>query len=79
MRALEDVRSMVRSTKSRKYIDEAIDAYGAGAYRAAILALWIAVVSDLIDKISILAEAGEPSTFALCRELGGDVAEGAGT
>lgn len=69
MRALEDVRSMVRSTKSRKYIDEAIDAYGAGAYRAAILALWIAVVSDLIDKISILAEAGEPGALILRTSL----------
>ncbi|GHJ06443.1 hypothetical protein TPA0907_08100 [Micromonospora humidisoli] len=40
-------------------MDEAIGAYNNGAYRSAIIALWIAVVADIIDKIRAMAEQGE--------------------
>ncbi|SNY66977.1 hypothetical protein [Paractinoplanes atraurantiacus] len=42
---------------------------GAGAFRSAILAIWIAVTSDLIDKIRLLAEQGEPAAAASAKEL----------
>ena len=50
---------MVVSSQSRAYIDEAIGAYQSGAYRSSILALWIAVVTDIIDKIRAMADQGE--------------------
>ncbi|MFC9501102.1 DUF6177 family protein [Streptomyces sp. NPDC056982] len=33
-------------------------AYGAGAYRSALISIWIAVVADIIDKIRLLADEG---------------------
>lgn len=65
MRALEEYRSIVRFAKSKKYIDEALSAYNGAAYRSAIIAIWIAVVSDLIDKIIILADEGELAARSL--------------
>ncbi|MFI7646694.1 hypothetical protein ACIBTZ_11520 [Micromonospora sp. NPDC049460] len=64
MRALEDLRVQVLSTQSRRYIDEAIAAYGAGAYRSAIIAIWIAVTADVIYKIRLLADQGEGAAQA---------------
>ncbi|WP_306972245.1 hypothetical protein [Streptomyces canus] len=59
VRALEDIRNRVRSTNSRRYVDEAIAAYGGGAYRSALIAIWIAVAADLIEKIRFLADEGD--------------------
>ncbi|MEU1889139.1 hypothetical protein ABZ491_27090 [Micromonospora rifamycinica] len=59
MRSLEDLRNAVVSNQSRAYVDEAIGAYNSGSYRSSILALWIAVVADIIDKIRAMAEQGE--------------------
>ncbi|MFB7559797.1 hypothetical protein [Streptomyces brevispora] len=58
MRALEDVKNQVRSLTSRRYVEEAVAAYGAGAYRAALISIWIAVAADIIGKIRLLAEEG---------------------
>ncbi|MCM2413221.1 hypothetical protein [Streptomyces sp. RKAG290] len=58
MRALEDVKNQVRSLTSRRYVEEAVAAYGAGAYRAALISIWIAVAADVIGKIRLLAEDG---------------------
>ncbi|MGW1011327.1 hypothetical protein ACWD4X_15035 [Streptomyces termitum] len=58
MRALEDVKNQVRSLTSRRYVEEAVAAYGAGAFRAALISTWIAVAADIIDKIRLLAEDG---------------------
>lgn len=69
MRAMEDLRAQVRSNRSRDYVDEAIAAYTAAAYRAAVISIWIAVVSDLIDKIDILAENGEPAAVSMRETL----------
>ncbi|GAA4259782.1 hypothetical protein [Dactylosporangium darangshiense] len=69
MRGVDVLRARVVSSRSQRYVDEAISAYGAGAYRAAILSLWIAVTSDLIDKIRLLAEQGEPAAVASAKEL----------
>lgn len=65
---LADIESLslrCRSEQSRDYIAEATLCYRAGAYRAAIVSTWIAVVFDLIDKIRDLAVAGD----AAAREL----------
>ncbi|ALC18339.1 hypothetical protein ACH46N_21850 [Streptomyces pristinaespiralis] len=64
MRALEDIRNQVRSAKSRRYIDEAIAAYSGGAYRSALIAIWIAVAADLIEKLRFLADEGDANAKA---------------
>lgn len=59
VRALEDIRNQVGSANSRRYIDEAIAAYSGGAYRSALIAIWIAVAADLIEKLRFLADEGD--------------------
>lgn len=62
---LDELVLTVRDKSSRSYILEAINAYRGGAYRAAIVATWIAVSYDIIAKIRELASQGDPqaSTF----------------
>lgn len=74
MYALEDLKNRVRSRQSRRYIDEAIAAYGAGAYRSAIIAVWIAVAADLIEKIRLLADEGVPAAEDLRKNLDAAIA-----
>jgi hypothetical protein len=45
--------------RSRKYIQEAVQCYKAGAYRSSVVACWIAVVFDLVDKIREIAATGD--------------------
>jgi hypothetical protein len=40
----------------RAYAQESVTCYFAGAYRATIVSIWIAVVFDLYQKIRYLAE-----------------------
>jgi hypothetical protein len=59
VRAIEDLVNAVRDDKSRRYLDEAVRAYQAGAFKAAIVATWVAVALDLVAKIRELAAVGE--------------------
>ncbi len=61
MENLADIEALAlkcHSEESKSYISEAMQCYKAGAYRAAIVNTWIAVVYDLIDKIRELKLAG---------------------
>lgn len=60
--SLTDLESLIltaRTERAKKHIADAYAAYQAGAYRAAIVVTWIAVVFDLIDKIRELVLAGD--------------------
>lgn len=60
--SLADLDTLVlkcRAERSRDYISESIQCYKAGAYRSAIVNVWIAVVFDLVDKIRDLALAND--------------------
>ncbi|MFA1551475.1 hypothetical protein [Actinomadura chokoriensis] len=59
MRSTEELLSLVRDRESRQYVGEAIRAYQAGAHRAAIVSVWIAVSLDIIGKIRERATAGD--------------------
>lgn len=59
MRAVEDLAGDVRDDRSRRYFDEAVHAYQAGALRPAIIATWVAVALDLVAKIRHLADDGD--------------------
>jgi hypothetical protein len=56
---LEELVLTVRDPSSRGYIEEAIRAYHAGAYRSAIVATWTAVAYDLIQKFREMGSGGE--------------------
>lgn len=54
---------------SRLHIREAMRCYDAGAYRSAIVAAYIAVSFDLIEKLRILAASGDMEAKRLLDEL----------
>lgn len=62
---LDELTTRCRTASAKEHIAEAIASYRGGAYRAAIVMSWIAVVFDLIDKVRDLSTAGEPSATAL--------------
>lgn len=60
--ALLDIESLVervRSQAAKSFIDEAVRCYQIGAYRSCVVATWIALVYDLLDKLRELALAGD--------------------
>jgi hypothetical protein len=58
---LEELILQCRTERSRDLVGDAFGAYRAGAYRAAIVTTWIAVVFDIIDKLRELAATGDKS------------------
>lgn len=48
-----------RTDSARTYIEEAVKCYRSGAYRSAIVATWVAVVYDIVDKLEELSLAGD--------------------
>jgi hypothetical protein len=66
--SLADIEALLlrcRSEQSKEYVSEAILCYRSGAYRAAIVGTWIAVVFDLMDKIRELAVSGDGTALTL--------------
>ena len=56
---LDEMVSDCPDPRSRKYIREAVQCYKAGAYRSSVVACWIAMVFDLVDKIREIGAAGD--------------------
>lgn len=69
MRALEDLLGSVDDRASREHLREAMRAYDAGAFKAAIVSLWVAVAVDLVGKIRAVADQGEPEAIRHVEEL----------
>lgn len=68
LESLADIEALTlrcRSERSREHIAEAVLCYRAGAYRAAIVGTWIAVVFDLIDKIRELSASGDGNAIKI--------------
>ncbi|RZJ84710.1 MAG: hypothetical protein EOO64_03060 [Massilia sp.] len=60
---LEDLDELIlrcRDEKARSYIAEAVSSYRVGAFRSSIVASWVAVCFDIIEKLRELALAGDP-------------------
>ena len=55
LRDLDELVLSCFNKKARQYIDEAVRCYKAGAYRSAIVATWIAVFFDIVEKLRDLA------------------------
>jgi hypothetical protein len=58
---LDELTLRCRDERARLYISEAVSSYRAGAFRSAIVASWIAVCFDVIEKLRELALAGDLS------------------
>jgi hypothetical protein len=56
---LDELVLLCRDDKARLYLVEAVACYRSGAYRSAIVATWIAVCYDIIDKLRELALSGD--------------------
>jgi hypothetical protein len=56
---LDELVLLCRDEKARLYIAEAVACYRSGAYRSAIVATWIAVCYDIIDKLRELTLSGD--------------------
>lgn len=55
---LDDLVSICKDFDSKSYINEAVNCYKNGSYRACIVNTWIALVFDLTKKIHELYESG---------------------
>ena len=66
---LDELVLRCRTEEGRKYITEAVTCYKAGAYRACIVATWVAVVYDLISKIRELALSGDAAAQQIVQDL----------
>ncbi len=66
---LDEAISIIPDPAVRIYAREAVDAYRAGALRAAIASIWVAVCSDVIEKIRFLASLEEAAAVEIERIL----------
>lgn len=66
---LDELTLRCRDEKTRRYITEAVASYRAGAFRSAIVATWIAVCFDVIEKIRELAIAGDKEAEVQLRDI----------
>lgn len=66
---LDELILRCRTDQSKEYIQEAMDCYRAGAFRACIVSTWIALVFDLIDKIRELDLSGNGKATILYKKF----------
>lgn len=70
LRDLDELVLTCRTDEARTYVSEAVACYKAGAFRACIVATWIAVVYDLLAKIRELSLGGDTEAQGITTELG---------
>ncbi|UYC12709.1 hypothetical protein [Xanthomonas sp. CFBP 8445] len=66
---VEVLAERVRSIAAKSFIEEAVRCYKVGAYRSCIVATWIALIYDFVDKFRELALAGDASAVQLVAEF----------
>lgn len=64
LHSLDEMVIAVRDLESKRLAQEAVTAYQAGAYRASILSIWVAVCADIISKLRELAGGGDMAALA---------------
>ncbi|PKG55245.1 hypothetical protein [Shewanella sp. GutDb-MelDb] len=62
---LDELLQSVRNRYSQEYLREAVIAYRAGAYRAAVTSTWISICVDVIQKIKELSVGGDAAAAKL--------------
>lgn len=68
-RDIDELVLACRSQRARSYLAEAVSCYKSGAFRACIVATWIAVVNDIVDKLRELADSGDKNALKKIEEL----------
>ena len=71
LHSLDALVLSVRDTESKRLAHEAVTAYQAGAHRAAILSIWVAVCADIISKLKELSTGGDAAALAEVKSLEG--------
>lgn len=66
---LDELVLLCRDEKARSYISESVASYRAGAFRAAVVATWIGVCFDIIDKLRELSLSGDKEAELHSTEL----------
>ncbi len=66
---LDELTLRCRDERARLYISEAVSSYRAGAFRSAIVATWIAVCFDVIEKLRELSLAGDKEAEKFVQDL----------
>lgn len=66
---LDELLLACRDQRAKDYLFEAIASYKASAYRSAIVATWVAVCFDFIEKIHELALAGDKEAEKLSIDI----------
>lgn len=66
---LDELVLRCKDAQSRDYVAEAVASYRAGAYRASIVATWIAVVFDFLHKLRELERTGDPMARTVLEEF----------
>jgi uncharacterized protein YggU (UPF0235/DUF167 family) len=66
---LDELIVSCRSEDARSYVSEAVACYKAGAFRACIVGVWIAIVYDLLAKIGDLALGGDPEAQKITHDV----------
>lgn len=66
---LDELILRCRDDRAKAYVREAVASYRAGAFRSAIVATWIAVCFDFIEKLQELALAGDKEAESQVGEL----------
>jgi hypothetical protein len=66
---LDELTLRCRDDKARLYIGESVASYRSGAFRSSIVACWIAVCFDVIEKLRELALAGDKEAEKQVQEI----------
>ena len=66
---LDELILRCRDERAKAYLYEAVVSYRAGAFRSAIVATWIAICFDFIDKLQELSLAGDKEAETQVAEL----------
>ena len=66
---LDELVLMCRDGDSRRMLEEAINCYRVGAFRACIISTWLAVVYDIMGKLRELASSGDSEAVARVAEM----------
>lgn len=66
---LDELLQNIRNAYVREYMTEAVTAYRAGAYKAAVATTWVAVCIDIIEKIRELSASGDKAAEKFEAEL----------
>jgi hypothetical protein len=67
--SIDDLLTECRTDRARIYLREAVDTFQAGNYRSCIIATWIAIVFDFVDKLRELSDSNDANATSKLQTL----------